>query len=83
MRPLAEAMTSKDPADRPNIEEALEKFEKIIEELSEEAVRKEILPLPVPQPSMQTRLVKAVGSKTRSVAHQIREILGKYVATNA
>lgn len=78
LRPLAEAMTSKDPADRPTIEEALEKFEKIIEELSEEDVRKEILPLPVPQPSIQTRLVKAVSSKTRTVAHRIREILGKY-----
>lgn len=76
-------MTSKDPADRPTIEEALQKFEKIIAELSEEDVRKEIIPLPVPQSSMQTRLVKAVSSKTRPVAHRMREILGKYVATNA
>jgi len=81
LRPLAEAMTSKDPADRPTIGEALEKFEKIIEELSEEDVRKEILPLPIPQPSMQARLVKAVSSKTKAVAHRIRMILGNLTAS--
>lgn len=76
-------MTSKNPAERPTIEEALEKYDKIIEELSEEDVWKEILPLPVPRPSMQTRLVKTVSSKTRAIAHRLREILGKYMVTNA
>lgn len=40
-------MTSEDPVSRPNIQEALAQFEKILEELPEEEVQKEIFPLPV------------------------------------
>lgn len=69
-------MTSKDAASRPTIEEALERFEKIVEELPAEEPRKEIFPSPAPLPSIQTRLMKTLNSKSKAVAHGVRAALG-------
>lgn len=76
-------MTSEDPASRPNIQEALAQFEKILEELPEEEAQKEIFPLPLAQPSMQARLVKAVSLKTRAAVRRIRYAFGNNLLRSA